>query len=184
MKTIFDFIVSLFSLLLLFPLFILVSILIMMDDPGSPFFTQKRVGRYGKSFSLYKFRSMKVNASELGGYSTKSNDPRITRLGRFIRRASIDELPQLINVLLGQMSIVGPRPDVPAQRDVYTEKQWEERLSVKPGITGLAQATIRSDATHEQRLNLDLEYVSNHSLSFDLKIIFMTVKQMINKGGN
>ncbi|MDN4705098.1 sugar transferase [Vibrio parahaemolyticus] len=115
MKTIFDCLVSALALILLAPLLFVVAIIIFVDDPGSPFFKQKRVGLGGREFGMYKFRSMKCNASEVGPYFTQQNDPRITRVGRVIRRTSIDELPQLINVLLGDMSIVGPRPDVPVQ---------------------------------------------------------------------
>ena len=156
----------------------------MIDDWGTPFFKQTRVGLDGKQFNLFKFRSMKLNADKSGPYYTVDNDPRITKVGSFIRRTSIDELPQLFNVVLGQMSIVGPRPDVPIQEKNYTLEQWKKRLSVKPGITGLAQATVRSDATPEIRLSLDLEYVEKKNIMLDVKIIMMTVKQLYRKGGN
>ena len=184
MKTIFDCLVSALALILLAPLLFVVAIIIFVDDPGSPFFKQKRVGFGGREFGMYKFRSMKRNASEVGPYFTQQNDPRITRVGRVIRRTSIDELPQLINVLLGDMSIVGPRPDVPVQEKNYTPDEWQLRNSVKPGITGLAQATVRSNTTPEERTRLDLEYVETHNIYLDLKIIAMTVKQVISKGGN
>ncbi|EIV1854950.1 sugar transferase [Vibrio vulnificus] len=184
MKAIFDCLVSALALILLAPVFFVVAIIIFVDDPGSPFFKQKRVGLEGREFGMYKFRSMKCNASEVGPYFTQKNDPRITRVGRVIRRTSIDELPQLINVLLGDMSIVGPRPDVPVQEKNYTPDEWHLRNSVKPGITGLAQATVRSNTTPEERTRLDLEYVNNHNFYLDLKIIAMTVKQVISKGGN
>lgn len=184
MKKVFDVFVSVMVLLCLSPVLVVVAVLIMIDDPGTPFFRQKRVGINGKTFGMYKFRSMKLNASETGPYYTQANDPRITKVGRFIRRTSIDELPQLLNVLFGDMSIVGPRPDVPVQEQNYTPEQWKMRTSVKPGITGLAQATVRSDATHEQRTLLDLQYVREHSFMLDMKIILMTVQQIIKKGGN
>jgi lipopolysaccharide/colanic/teichoic acid biosynthesis glycosyltransferase len=184
MKTIFDFLISALALILLAPLLFVVAIMIFLDDPGSPFFKQTRVGLKGQVFGMYKFRSMKCNASEVGPYFTQKDDPRITRIGKIIRRTSIDELPQLLNVLLGDMSIVGPRPDVPVQEKNYTPEEWNLRNSVKPGITGLAQATVRSNTTPEERTRLDLEYVNTHSFYIDLKIIAMTVKQVISKGGN
>ncbi|HIF9454004.1 TPA: sugar transferase [Photobacterium damselae] len=184
MKRLFDIGVALTTLLLLSPLMVLVSILIVIEDKGSPFFKQIRVGKGEKVFEMYKFRSMKTNAEKIGPYFTQKNDPRITKVGAFIRKTSIDELPQLINVLLGHMSIVGPRPDVPVQKISYTKEQWNVRTSIKPGITGLAQATARSCATPEQRIQLDMEYVGNRNFMYDMKIIFMTIKQVIFKGGN
>jgi lipopolysaccharide/colanic/teichoic acid biosynthesis glycosyltransferase len=184
LKRVFDISLSLLALLVLFPLFFIVSLGIYCSDKGPFFFKQKRVGRNGTEFGIYKFRSMVVNAESLGGYSTADADPRITAIGRWIRKTSIDELPQLINVLLGDMSLVGPRPDVPAQKKLYTEQEWQLRNSVRPGITGLAQATLRSEATTEQRKALDLQYVQEISLLTDLKIIFMTIRQVVMKGGN
>ena len=127
---------------------------------------------------------MVINAESLGGYSTADRDPRITAIGRFIRRTSLDELPQLLNVLFGEMSIVGPRPDVPAQRSLYTDDEWTVRHSVRPGITGLAQSTLRSEATTEQRKAMDLEYAKNVSFALDVRIILMTIRQVVFKGGN
>ena len=131
---------------------------------------------------MLKFRSMVVDAERVGGYSTAVGDPRITRMGHFIRRTSLDELPQLFNVLRGDMSWVGPRPDVPAQKGNYSDADWRARHRVRPGITGLAQATLRSAATPAQRLALDLEYVERASLLFDLKILLLTVRQVLGKG--
>lgn len=184
MKKMFDISVSAVALLFLSPVLLVVAVLIMLDDPGTPFFRQLRVGLNGKTFWMYKFRSMKLNASETGPYYTQPNDPRITKVGRFIRRTSIDELPQLLNVLFGDMSIVGPRPDVPNQEKNYRPEQWRARTSVIPGITGLSQAMVRSDATHEQRTHLDLKYVDEHNFMLDMKIILMTIQQIIKKGGN
>lgn len=184
MKRLFDLFSSLFVLLCVLPLFLIVSIFIMLDNFGPVFYTQKRIGLNGREFSMYKFRSMRVNADKIGPYFTSENDPRITRVGRWLRRTSIDELPQLLNVLLGSMSVVGPRPNVAQQEQLYTAENWRKRNTVKPGITGLAQATKRSAATVEERDSLDLEYVDKHNIMFDLKIIFMTIKQVIVKGGN
>jgi len=179
----FDVVISVLTLLALSPVFIVVSLLIRRDG-GPVLFRQTRVGLHGKVFSIYKFRSMVINSEQLGGYSTQKNDPRITRIGRFIRKTSIDELPQLLNVLKGEMSIVGPRPNVPGQQAEYTQEQWDLRNSVLPGITGLAQATLRSGATWQQRFDLDIEYVRLRSLRFDFNIILLTVKQVLTKGGS
>jgi len=127
---------------------------------------------------------MIVNAEKIGGHSTLDNDSRITPIGRLIRKSSIDEVPQLINVLKGEMSLVGPRPDLLKQKDEYSDEEWLKRLSVKPGITGLAQATLRSSATPEQRKKLDLDYVEKQSMCLDLLIISLTFKQVIFRGGN
>jgi len=133
---------------------------------------------------MLKFRSMVRNAAALGSHQTAADDPRVTRVGRFIRRTSIDELPQLLNVLVGDMSLVGPRPDVPVQRSLYTDEQWTLRCSVRPGITGLAQALLRSAATPEQRLELDLRYARQRDLWLDLKIMAWTVKLLGGAKGN
>ncbi len=184
MKRLFDVIASLLALLLLSPLLLGVALAVYAGDFGPVLFRQRRVGRGGREFSIYKFRSMVLNAERLGGFSTADGDPRITRIGRFIRRTSIDELPQLLNVLMGDMSLVGPRPDVPAQRSLYSAEEWEARHRVRPGITGLAQATLRSEATVEQRKQMDLRYAREASLALDLRIIALTFKQVLGKGGN
>lgn len=184
MKRLFDILSSLICIVVLSPILIIVLIGVRVQDGGASIFGQQRIGKNGQVFWMWKFRSMVINAQSLGGYSTLDRDPRITPFGRFIRRTSLDELPQLFNVLLGDMSIVGPRPDVPAQRNLYTDEEWAKRHSVRPGITGLAQATLRSAATVEQRKSLDLEYVNNISLVRDFKIILLTINQVIFKGGN
>lgn len=183
MKRVFDIVISAAALLVLLPFFVIMPLIIRRDG-GPALFRQLRVGLNGSSFYIYKFRSMVINSEKIGGHMTQSNDPRITRVGRFIRKTSIDELPQLINVLKGDMSIVGPRPNVPNQQSEYSQEQWDYRNSVLPGITGLAQATLRSDATWQQRYDLDAEYVRLQSLSLDIKIILLTIKQIIHKGGN
>jgi len=184
LKKIFDVFVSVGILLALAPLFLIVSICIFAYDRGPVVYRQQRVGRSGKTFGILKFRSMVLNADKIGGHSTRSGDPRITGIGRIIRRTSIDELPQLINVLLGDMSIVGPRPNVHAQREEYTAEEWKQRNSVLPGITGLAQATFRSECSNSQRKELDLQYVTKSNFVLDMKIILMTCKQVLLKGGN
>lgn len=184
MKRIFDIVATLIALICLMPIMLGVALTIYAQDRGTVIFRQRRVGLNGREFTILKFRSMVLNAEKLGGQSTANSDPRITRIGRFIRMTSLDELPQLINVLKGEMSIVGPRPDVPAHRKLYSEKVWALRHSVQPGITGLAQATVRSLGTMEETNNLDLFYVQHGSLWLDLKIILMTVKRLLVKGSN
>ena len=182
MKRAMDVLLSLAALLLLAPLLVATAVAIALEDGRPILFRQVRVGLGGREFGMLKFRSMVKNAAAIGPYFTDGNDPRITRVGRFIRRSSIDELPQLLNVLWGDMSLVGPRPDVPAQRALYTEADWALRCSVRPGITGLAQAQLRSEATPEQRLALDLRYAREHGLLMDLCIMARTVGRLTGRG--
>lgn len=152
-------------------------------DSGPAFYTQTRIGRNCQHFPLYKFRSMVINADKIGSYATTKNDSRITPAGRFIRKTSIDELPQLLNVLKGDMSLIGPRPDVPAQQKLYTPEQWQQRHTVRPGITGLAQATIRSSGTMNDRIALDLDYIKKCGFILDCIIIWKTVVSVIATRG-
>jgi len=183
-KRLFDIIVSLSAIVVVMPIMIIVAMLIRLETRGAIIFTQVRVGRYGYEFNIYKFRSMVVDAEAQGPYYTQEGDARVTRVGRIIRKTSLDELPQLYNVLIGDMSIVGPRPNVPAQKSGYKKTEWDKRNSIRPGITGLAQALMRSSATAEERTMLDLEYVDKVSLLFDIKIIIKTFLQIVTKGGN
>jgi len=184
MKRLIDIFLALFTLIVMSPVLLVVAARIHLYDRGPVFYRQRRVGRGGVEFGILKFRSMVTNADRIGGYSTADDDPRITPVGRFIRRTSLDELPQVLNVLRGDMSIVGPRPDVPAQRELYSAEEWELRHRVRPGITGLAQATLRSQATPQQRKELDLRYAREVSLGLDAKIIAMTFGQVFGQGGN
>lgn len=184
MKRLMDISLSLLALLLLSPLMTLTALAIAVDSGRPVLFRQTRVGRYGQTFGMWKFRSMVPDAAARGPYFTTAHDPRITRVGRFIRRTSLDELPQLFNVLLGDMSLVGPRPDVPAQRSLYTEADWVQRCSVRPGITGLAQALYRSESIGDQRLQADLRYVQEYSPWLDLKIFWWTLQRLSGKGSN
>ncbi len=175
---------SLAALLALAPLLLGAALAIALETGFPVVFRQTRLGLNGREFGMYKFRSMVKNAAQMGPYFTTDKDPRITRVGRFIRRTSIDELPQLINVLKGDMSLVGPRPDVPVQRSLYTEADWAERCSVRPGITGLAQAVYRSEATYEQRLNADLRYAREASIWLDLQILVLTIRRLRGAASN
>ncbi|MBB6693253.1 sugar transferase [Cohnella xylanilytica] len=175
------------GLILLLPIMIVISALIKLEDPRGPiFFSQIRVGKDGKKFKMYKFRSMVTNAEELldgllsqneveGAMFKMRNDPRITNVGRFIRKTSLDELPQLWNVLIGEMSLVGPRP--PLEREVrdYTDYHMQ-RLSVTPGCTGLWQISGRNNLDFNQMVGLDLKYISERSIRLDIKIMFKTVR--------
>lgn len=184
MKRAMDVLLSGLALVLLSPLMLAVALAVGLESGWPVLFRQQRVGQGERAFGLYKFRSMVKNAAAIGPYHTASKDPRITRVGRVIRRTSLDELPQLLNVLKGDMSLVGPRPDVPAQRALYTPQDWRLRCSVRPGITGLAQAQLRSEATPQQRLDLDLRYVREHGLFLDLRILALTVGRLAGKGSN
>jgi lipopolysaccharide/colanic/teichoic acid biosynthesis glycosyltransferase len=171
-----DILLSAVALVLLSPVLLLAALAVAREDGRPVLFRQRRVGLHGREYGMFKFRSMVRNAAQLGPHFTSDDDPRITRAGRWLRRTSIDELPQLINVLRGDMSLVGPRPDVLAQRELYSAADWQARCSVRPGITGLAQALLRSEASFEQRLALDLRYVREASLLLDLKIMLWTVR--------
>lgn len=184
MKRMIDIVLSLCALLLLSPLLVAAAVAVALESGRPVLFGQVRLGRGGREFRMYKFRSMVKNAASIGAYHTAPGDPRITRVGRFLRRTSIDELPQLINVLRGDMSLVGPRPDVPAQRALYSDADWAARCSVRPGITGLAQALMRSEATEAERLSLDLRYAREHNLWLDLRILGWTLQRLGGKGSN
>jgi lipopolysaccharide/colanic/teichoic acid biosynthesis glycosyltransferase len=184
MKRTVDLVVSLFMLIVLSPLLAAAAVAIAIESGRPVLFRQTRLGLGGREFSMYKFRSMVKNAAAIGPYHTASDDTRITRVGRFLRRSSIDELPQLLNVFKGDMSLVGPRPDVPAQRSLYSDVDWTQRCSVRPGITGLAQALLRSEATPAQRLALDLRYAREHSLWLDAKIVGWTLGRLAGRGSN
>lgn len=188
MKRLLDIVGAMVALVLLSPVLVLAALAVLVQDGRPVLFRHTRVGLGGREFGMYKFRTMVRNAASIGPWHTAADDPRITRSGRFLRRSSIDELPQIINVLRGDMSLVGPRPDVPAQRSLYTPHDWDLRCSVRPGITGLAQALIRSGGTEGQRLALDLRYVAQcrgpAGLWLDLKIMVWTLSRLTGKGAN
>jgi exopolysaccharide biosynthesis polyprenyl glycosylphosphotransferase len=193
-KRFFDFVVSLFLLFILSPLFVVIAILIKLDSEGPVFYVQKRVGLKGRLFNFYKFRSMVKDAENLrpilleknivkGGVMFKiKEDPRITRIGRFLRRYSLDELPQLFNVLRGDMSLVGPRPPIPEEVKRYNHAHMQ-RLSVRPGITGLPQVKGRSDLSFYDWVRWDLWYINNWSFELDLKILWWTIPAILKGKG-
>ena len=181
-KRLVDLLGSLPGLLLISPLLIGVALAIKLDDRGPVFFRQQRAGLKGQTFKIFKFRTMVQNAEKLGaGVFVEEEDPRITRVGKFLRHSSLDELPQLINIVRGEMSLVGPRPTLPYQVEKYDQRQIR-RLDVKPGITGWAQVNGRSALTWPERIELDLWYIDNWSLWLDLKIILKTFLVVLKKG--
>lgn len=188
-KRIMDFICALIGLILLTPVFLVLSILIKLEDPkGSVFFYQTRIGKDERPFRMYKFRSMVSNAEEMldnllaqneisGAMFKMREDPRITKIGRLIRKTSMDELPQLWNVIRGEMSLVGPRPALPREVDQYSSYD-KLRLRVIPGCTGLWQVSGRSELSFNEMVELDLRYIEQRGILVDLKIIFQTIKVM------
>lgn len=178
-KRIIDILLSLILLIVLCPLFIIISLIIITDSPGPIFFRQERTGLNGKDFYLIKFRSM---AADNDVYNFKEED-KITKVGKFIRKTSLDELPQLINIIKGDMSFIGPRPWLPILNDYYSHEQ-KKRFLVKPGITGLAQVSGRKDLNIVDRIELDVEYVDNISLVLDIKISFKTILVVFNTSDN
>lgn len=182
-KRIIDFLFSLIILLILLPLFLVVAILIKLDSKGPVIFKQSRLGKDGNVFKVWKFRTMIDNAEKMGtGLTTAQNDPRITRVGKILRKASIDELPQLINVLKGDMSFIGPRPAPVHHLKQYNENE-RQRLKVLPGITGWAQVNGRNILTWPERIEKDIWYVNNISFLLDLKIAFKTIKVVLLSEG-
>lgn len=181
-KRVLDIIISLVLLVLFLPIWLLISLLIILDSPGFPLFKQERVGLKGKPFTLLKFRSMIPNAYNYGKgfYFDGEDDWRITRVGRYLRKTSLDEVPQLINVLIGDMSIVGPRPMLPYQYRYLSEYQ-RRRFSVRPGMTGLAQVSGRNILPWSKRIELDVEYVNSLSFWMDLEIITKTIIAAIRR---
>ena len=191
-KRLFDITLCLLMLPVMFIAGALIALLIWLDDPGPVLFRQARTGLGGQRFFMYKFRTMVTNADELKQKYAHlneltwpdfkiSNDPRVTRIGRILRKTSLDELPQILNVLKGDMSLVGPRP---TSFDVTTYSLWHtERLEVLPGITGLWQVSGRSDVDFDERLRLDIEYIERQSLWFDLYILLRTVDAIFSSRG-
>nr|WP_282580104.1 sugar transferase [Natroniella sulfidigena] len=180
-KRVVDFIGSLFGLIILFPLFILIGVAIKLDSKGPIFFKQDRLGKDGQVFKIYKFRTMVQNAEDKGsGLFTSKGDPRITKVGKFLRKTSLDELPQLINVIKGEMSLVGPRPPVPYHPYEYNEYSEEQKLRfcVLPGITGYAQIKGRNHLSWDSRIEKDIWYVRNYSIFLDIRIILFTFKKV------
>lgn len=193
-KRVIDVILASVALILLSPLFAIIAIAIKIDSKGPVFFAHKRIGKNGKIIKLYKFRSMVINAEELiksfipeqmkeykENYKL-TNDPRITKVGKFLRKTSLDELPQLINIINGDLSIIGPRPVVADELEKYGVNK-DKFLSVTPGLTGYWAANGRSNTTYEQRMKMELYYIDNLSLKMDIKVFFKTILSVVKKEG-
>lgn len=196
-KRIFDLCSASALLILISPILLILALAVKLEDGGPAFYIHFRVGMEGKPIGIYKFRSMCVNADSMTDLLTPEqkdilqrefkldDDPRITRIGNFLRRSSLDELPQLLNIIRGEMSVVGPRPVVESELDYYTPQERERFLSVKPGLTGYWQANARNNARYEthERQDMELYYVDNASFWLDIKILFQSVFAVIRKNG-
>ena len=193
-KRVFDFLAATCGIIILSTLMFIIAILIKFEDHGPIFYKQKRIGQNGKAFEMYKFRSMFVNADQMLAELKEQNDvegpmfkikddPRITKIGHFIRKHSLDELPQLLNVIKGEMSLVGPRPPLPSEVVEYSDYD-KQRLYVMPGCTGLWQATERNEVGFNEMVQLDIQYIQRASFLFDLWIILKTVEIIIKPNGS
>ena len=193
-KRIIDVIISTIGLIVLSPIFLILAIIIKLDSKGPVFFAHTRYGKDGKKFKMYKFRTMYENAQDMINDFTpeqmkewKENfklqdDPRITKVGKFLRKTSLDELPQIVNIIKGDLSIIGPRPVIEEELEKYVDNK-EKFLSVTPGLTGYWQANGRSSTTYEQRMEMELYYIDNISPKLDVKIFFKTIESVIKKEG-
>ena len=189
MKRVFDFIISLFALIILSPLFLLVALIILIGDGTPVLFRQKRVGKNNELFTIYKFRTMKRGTENVASGKLENANAKITKFGRILRATSIDELPQLFNILNGTMSLVGPRPLIPEETEIRELREKYNVYTIRPGITGWAQVNGRDNISLEQKALLDKEYVEKQSLGFDIKILIMTVLKVlrrddVNEGNN
>lgn len=185
-KRILDILASLIGLLIGIPFLIIFGIVIKLEDKGPIFYKQERLGKNEKHFYIYKLRSMKVDAEKIGGAQwAQKNDPRITKVGMFIRKTRIDEIPQLVNILIGDMSLIGPRPERPELTYRFNEEipGFINRLIVKPGLTGWAQVNGGYDITPQEKIMWDIEYINRRSFILDMKIIFKTVKVIFTGEG-
>lgn len=194
LKRFIDIIIGTIGLIVCIPIFIIIGIAIKIDSKGPVFFKHKRIGKHGKKLEIYKFRTMIENAEEAMKNFTEEqkkefaenfkleNDPRVTRVGKILRKTSLDELPQIINILKGEMSIIGPRPVVRSELEKYGSNQ-DKFLSVAPGLTGNWAANGRSDVSYEERMALELDYVNNRSLILDMKIFFKTIGSVLKGRG-
>ncbi|WP_257148627.1 sugar transferase [Bacillus sp. AFS073361] len=185
LKRAYDIFLATVGLIIAIPIVLLFSILIVIETPGSPFYVQERLGKNGKRFKLMKLRSMTMDAEREGAKWAEVNDPRITKVGAFIRKTRIDELPQLVSVLKGDMSIVGPRPERPFFTAIFNKeiKGFEKRLLVKPGLTGLAQVSGGYDMSPREKLQYDLVYIQNLTFSLEVKIMVKTFKVIFTGEG-
>ncbi|WAA13977.1 sugar transferase [Fervidibacillus halotolerans] len=184
-KRLFDIIFAIIGLILSSPILLIVAILIKFESPGPVFYKQERLGLRGRSFQVIKLRSMVVDAEKNGAKWADKDDPRVTKIGKFIRKTRIDEIPQLWNVLIGEMSLIGPRPERPMFTAQFNKEipGFINRLQVKPGVTGWAQVNGGYDITPKEKLELDLQYIRNMNILLDLKIILKTIKIVFTGNG-
>lgn len=193
-KRLIDIILSLTAIILLLPIFLIIIIAIRLDSEGKALFRHYRLGKNGKKIGIYKFRTMVINADEIFRNFTREqkeeyeknfkleNDPRITRIGNFLRKTSLDELPQLLNILIGDMSLIGPRPVVEREIEKFGNRK-NEYLSVLPGLTGWWACNGRSDTSYDERIELELYYIRNLSFKLDIKVFFKTIYSVLKKDG-
>lgn len=183
-KRLMDFFIGLVALPFLLIVIAILAPIIYLDDKGSVFYNAERLGLNGKPFKMYKFRSMKMNAPDIrnadGSTYNGEDDPRVTKIGRFMRKTSIDELPQFFNVLLGHMSIIGPRPDPLSDLEIYTDEQ-KIKLNVRPGITGYNQAYYRNSVTQDEKFEHDVYYAKHISFALDVKIFLKTISSVLRR---
>lgn len=182
LKRVFDVLAASILLVVLAPLLLAIIIGIKLTGGGSAIFKQERAGRGGRPFTFYKFRTMRIDVNPFGPSPKSGTDPRLTRLGRFLREYSLDELPQFVNIVIGDMSLIGPRPLYVSQIPEWNERQ-RKRLLVKPGLTGLAQVSGRGELTREEKLELDVKYVEQADLGLDCRILLVTVAQVFGRKG-
>ena len=180
-----DIVLSVIGLLIGIPLMVIFGILIKVEDNGPITYKQERLGKGGKKFYIYKLRSMRTDAEKFGAQWAEKDDPRITKVGKFIRKTRIDEIPQLFNILKGDMSIIGPRPERPSFTEAFNQEipGFINRLAVKPGLTGWAQVNGGYEITPEEKLKEDIFYIKNRSILLDLKILFKTVQVVLTGDG-
>jgi lipopolysaccharide/colanic/teichoic acid biosynthesis glycosyltransferase len=183
LKRVSDIVISIFCLILSSPIFLISAIAIKLESKGPIFFLHERTGLNGKPFKMIKFRGMINNALDFGPGITQVNDPRITKVGKLLRRTSIDELPQFFNVLKGEMSIIGPRPEIISITNLYSTEQ-KKVVEFLPGITGISQINGRQLLTPEERTKMEIDYYKNENLCDDLKIFFKTFSVIISNKGN
>ena len=183
-KRIIDFVLAVIALPFWFIILIIIGAIIYIQDEGPIFYNAQRLGQDGKIFKMYKFRSMKVNSldfrNEDGSTFNSEDDPRLTKIGKFIRKTSLDETPQLLNIIKGDMSIIGPRPDLPEHRDLY-EGNEERKLEVRPGVSGLNQAYYRNTVPWKERIQNDIYYIDNLTILLDIKIFLKTVSSVLKR---
>jgi lipopolysaccharide/colanic/teichoic acid biosynthesis glycosyltransferase len=179
----FDIVVAGAALVFFSPVLLAAMVAIRLESPGSPIYRQRRVGMNGDEFDVLKLRTMVTGAEHIGaGMAIDEGDTRITRVGGFLRRTSLDEIPNLVNVLMGEMTVIGPRPTIPVQVSQYTERQWG-RLAVKPGLTGWAQVNGRAALPWPERIELDLWYIENRTWRLDLRILVRTARMVLGGHG-